>query len=223
MADLTGSVVGEGDGAIHDVVSLMREADHRVGNSLQLLSSLLQMQERTLEEGPARDALIDARRRVGCIAQLHRSLASSAGSDLVPLDDYLHSLSNNLWGAFLDRRGIECLLNADPLTVSARMACSIGLAVNELVVDAIKHGFDGDDKGIIEIGCGRDKNGDVQIDVSNVSYKSTADRDGSQAPANECKGFGAKIIGAILRQHQGNMETVMQEKIAIQRIVLPLS
>jgi two-component sensor histidine kinase len=135
----------------------------------------------------------------------------------------LESLSRNLWCAFLDGRRIEFLLNADPLTVSAKMACSIGLAINELVVNAIKHGFVGDGTGVIEISCGRDKNGDVQIDVSNVSHESVDTRDGSKSPAEECQGFGAKIVSAVLRQHKGSMETVMQGKVIIQRVVFPLS
>lgn len=224
MANLLGDVVGQHGGEVHDIVNLMREADHRVGNSLQLVSSLLQLQERTLAEGPARDALADARRRVNCVAWLHRNLAvSSAGADIVPLDDYLASLSNNIWCAFLDGRRIEFLLNADPLTVSARMACSIGLAINELVVNAIKHGFVGDGEGIIEISCGRDKNGNVQIDVSNVSHESNDTRNRHEMAADECHGFGKKIIDSVLRQHNGSMETVVRGKTTIQRIVLPLS
>jgi len=223
MADLIGGMAEKDDAAVHDVVNLMREADHRVGNSLQLLSSLMQMQERSLEEGSARDALADARRRVGCIAQLHRSLSSSAGTDLVPLDDYLQSLSNNLWGAFLEGHHIELLLNADPFTVTARMACSIGLTINELVVNAIKRGFVGDGKGVIEIGCGLDGKGDLQLDVTNVSHARIDTRPASQAPSDDCHGFGAKIIGAVLRQHRGSMETVLQGHTTIQRIVFPLS
>ena len=63
-----------------------QEADHRIGNSLQLVASLLTIQERTVHDDGARAALADARQRILCVARLHKLLCATAADD-VAVDD----------------------------------------------------------------------------------------------------------------------------------------
>lgn len=197
---------------------LLREADHRVTNSLQLVSSLLGMQERALDDQAAREALADARRRVGCIARLHRTLCASAGAELVNLEEFLHSLSDDLWDAFLQGRRIQFLLNADPATVPAHVACSIGLSLSELVTNAIKHGFGDDGVGLIEVDCGSDIDGNIEIEVRNDA---PSEDDAKMMSLDGCHGLGTKIVQSLLGQYHGTLDTFARGHTTVQRILLP--
>ena len=192
---------------------LMREADHRISNSLQLVSTFLGMEERRLEDGSAKQALADARRRITIIAHLHRQLSVTASADYVALDDYFHALADNLSRALVDGRRLTLLVNVDGITVSANIARGLGLIVNELVSNALKHAFPQDRAGVIEIGCGLDANGQIALHVSD---------NGVGFPRlqviGDNAGLGMKMVDMLLAQMKGHLHTEQRGEHVIQRI-----
>jgi two-component sensor histidine kinase len=192
---------------------LMREADHRISNSLQLVSTLLALEERRLDEGTAKQALADARRRISIVARLHKQLSLIASADYVALDDYFQALAEDLSKALIDGRRLTLLVNVDGITVPAHVARGLGLIVNELVSNALKHGFPQDREGVIEIGCGLDGDGQIALHVSDngvgfpklhvVEYES---------------GLGMKMVDMLLGQMKGRMDTVKSGGHVIQKI-----
>lgn len=72
--------------------TLLHEVNHRVANSLQIVSNMVGMQARLLSDGPAREALADTERRVLAIAQVHRRLYASEDVQSVAMDEYLAAL-----------------------------------------------------------------------------------------------------------------------------------
>lgn len=205
------------DASIEPTVHL-READHRVANSLQLVSSLLALQERIVEEQQAREALQDARRRIACIARLHKQLCSGATANTVQLDDYLMSEGDDLRTSFLEGRGIQLLVNVDPTPVTSELASTIGLVVSELVINTIKHDFCGDTAGTIEIIGGLRENGTIEIELKSFSSPPTSVRFLSKGKAS---GIGLKIVAALLKQHRATLETATDAGSAVHRIVFP--
>lgn len=195
---------------------LMREADHRISNSLQLVSTFLALEERRLEEGSAKQALTDARRRVTIIAHLHRQLSVTPSVEYVALDDYFHALAEDFSRALVDGRRLTLLVNVDGITVSADIARGLALIVNELVSNALKHAFPQDRAGIIEIGCGLDADGQIALHVSDngVGYpKLHVVEDGA--------GLGMKMIDMLLAQMKGRLDTVKSSEQVIQKISVP--
>lgn len=192
---------------------LLREADHRICNSLQLVSAFLALEERRLEDGSAKRALADARRRIAIVARLHRQLSSAASVGHVTLDDYLQALSDDLSRALVDGRRLTLLVNVDGIAVPANIARGLGLIVNELVSNALKHAFPQDREGIIEIGCGLDADGQISLHVSDngVGYPVRGSMENNT-------GLGMKMVDMLLAQMKGHLDTVKSGEHVIQKV-----
>lgn len=119
--------------------ALLHEVNHRVANSLQLVSSLVQMQASAVE-GPARAALKDTQRRIEAIIQVHRRLYASEDVQAVEMKGYLapllRELEDTLSSAESPRR---IVLLAQDVRLATDKAISVGVVVNELVTNACKY------------------------------------------------------------------------------------
>jgi two-component sensor histidine kinase len=124
----------------------VREADHRIKNSLQAVASLLDRQANRTTAEAARDALRVRTARVAAIAEVYAALHAAPrqygiGSRL-DLATYLGGLCNALRGAFgVDGEYQVLHVEVEPLTISSAAAQSLGLAVTELVTNALRHAF----------------------------------------------------------------------------------
>jgi two-component sensor histidine kinase len=117
---------------------LMKEVDHRVKNSLQIVSSLLHLQAKTA--GPAASQFHSAAARVAAIAAVHQQLHQYDDVGTVALDRYIVDLCQQITAAFSSPdRAWPLIVDADPLTISTDVAVPLALIVNELITNAIQH------------------------------------------------------------------------------------
>lgn len=121
---------------------LLREMNHRVGNSLQIIVSLLNVQASATEDGRVKEALNSARNRVSAVAQVHRRLYTSDQIATVALDQYIGSLLDDLQvSAHRDHGGITITLDADPIHIDPDRAVAVGIIATELVINALKYAY----------------------------------------------------------------------------------
>ena len=132
---------------------LLVEVDHRVKNNLAILSSLLSLQQQKSENNEVKVALSKAAGRVHSLAKAYESLRYDNLDNIAIVDmhDFLTRLCGSLREALtLDGR-IELIVAAEPCGLSRDRAGAVGLLVNELVTNAVKHAFADRDKGTIRV------------------------------------------------------------------------
>jgi two-component sensor histidine kinase len=117
---------------------LLKDLDHRIKNSLQIVASLLYLHAKTA--GPAAGLFRDAAARVTAIAAVHQQLHTYDDVGTVLLDRYLVDHCQGIAAASSGpNRAWPIVVDAEPLQISANTAIPLALIVNELVTNAIQH------------------------------------------------------------------------------------
>lgn len=171
--------------------ALLHEVDHRVKNNLQLISSLMLLQSRRIQDPSAREALRGMLDRVGAIATVHRRLFQGDDIERFDVAQFLRDLAGDLAGsgAAADQ---DIRLDVERVDVSAAQAAPLALIVNELLCNALRHGRPRDGRGAVDVTVQRE-NGHYRIEV-----RDHGDRDVD--PAGFVQGFGMTIVNLLSRQ-----------------------
>ena len=120
---------------------LLREVNHRVGNSLQIIASLLHLQASSSTRQDVKAALTNAMGRVAAVAQVHRRLYTSHDLKSVLLNQYLDALLEDLRRSAEGNKMSRLTLKAEGIEIDPDRAVAIGIIVNELVMNAVKYAY----------------------------------------------------------------------------------
>ncbi len=181
--------------------ALLREVNHRVANSLQLVSSLVQLQANALADGVAREALRDTQGRIGAIMQIHRRLYTSDDVEWVDMEDYLSGLVAELSGSVMpagQERPIR--LSAEPVRLRTDKAVSLGVIVTELVTNAMKYAYPAGAPGEVRIDLRRNGDGRLRLVVEDDGCGM------GEAPRPRGTGLGKSVIAAMARSLDSRLD-----------------
>lgn len=129
------------DELVQEKQVLLRELQHRVANSLQIIASVLMQSARRVQSEETRTHLYNAHNRVMSIATLQKQLAITSNDD-VELRPYLRELCDSIGASMIDdAERISLSSTADESKATANVSVSLGLIVTELVINALKHAF----------------------------------------------------------------------------------
>lgn len=143
VTDLTAARLAEKikDDLVRDKETLMRELQHRVANSLQIIAAVLMRSARSVQSEESRVHLHDAHHRVMSIATLQKQLAASHEGD-VELRAYFRELCRSIDASMIaDHDQLSLTSIVDDSKVGAAVSESLGLIVTELVINSLKHAF----------------------------------------------------------------------------------
>ena len=186
---------------IEQKTTLLHEVDHRVKNNLQLIASLLLLQTRRVEDTAVKKALGSMLDRVNAVATVHRRLFQSDDVAMFDFAAFLRDLTDDTLGA-AGRTDIKVLLDAEPVRVPAALAAPLALVVNELLINAVCHGFPNGRGGEIRLGVRR-KHDILRIEIADngVGMPSAPDSSGAEAI-----GFGLTIVDLLGRQLRAKVD-----------------
>jgi two-component system, sensor histidine kinase PdtaS len=184
------------DGLLEQKEFLLRELQHRVMNSLQILSSLLLMQSRHAENPETRDQLKNARDRVLSMGTVYRHLYRTETVGPVEFGDFLRLICNESENAY---GGAKIKCDTEPLFVSGNTATSLAVLLHELITNALKYAYPEGDPGEIYISLKRAKRR-IEFRVSDRGRGLPEDFD-LESP----KSLGFKVITATTRRFGGTL------------------
>ena len=129
---------------------LIQEIHHRVKNNMQIISSLLNLQSRYVEDEEAVDLLKESQNRVKSMAMIHEKLYQSADLTQINFVDYIQSLVSNLLYSYnIKSDHIKPILEVDDVNLNIETAVPCGLIISELVSNSLKYAFPDGMKGEI--------------------------------------------------------------------------
>jgi two-component sensor histidine kinase/CheY-like chemotaxis protein len=177
---------------------LLREVNHRVGNSLQIIASLLHLQANSSTEEDVKAALTNAMGRVAAVAQVHRRLYTSHDLKNVLLNQYLDALLEDLRRSAEGNRMSRLTLKSEPIEIDPDRAVAIGIIVNELVMNAVKYAYP-DGAGPIYVDL-RAQDDDLLLSVADDGVGLNAKTDPRST------GMGQRIVTAMASKLDASVE-----------------
>ncbi|WP_452230929.1 MULTISPECIES: histidine kinase dimerization/phosphoacceptor domain -containing protein [unclassified Lacinutrix] len=130
--------------ALKDRELLLHETHHRVKNNLQMISSLLNLQSKYVEDEKAFEVLQNGRNRVQSMAILHKNLYAGDDLTLVNIQDYFEGLATSIFNSYQKSgKEIQVTIQAKGIVMEIESVVPIGLIVNELMTNSLKHAFEG--------------------------------------------------------------------------------
>lgn len=174
---------------------LLKEIHHRVKNNLQIISSLLSLQSMIHDKN---GTFKETQDRIRSMALIHEQLYQSDDLARINFKKYVEKLIRNLFHSYSAGKSIDIILDVEDLYLSIETTIPLGLIINELVTNALKHAFNGRIQGTIYISFKRVKD-NLELRVAD---------DGIGFPANklqESKSLGLKLVNILVRQLNGKI------------------
>ncbi len=121
---------------------LLKEIHHRVKNNLMIIASLLNIQSRYIKDTESQEIFKESQNRARSMAIIHERLYQSVDLKRIDFRDYVRTLANELFHAYTDDSGrIKLKINLDAIFVDINIAIPLGLIINELITNSLKHAF----------------------------------------------------------------------------------
>lgn len=185
----------------HRLQAMLHEVNHRVANSLQLVSAFVHLQASVLADEGARVALESTTQRIAAIAQVHRRLYNSGDVQQVDMADYLAALGEDLeqtWSTPTAPRQVR--VEAAALRLPTDRAVSVGIIVTELVSNACKYAYGEGEAGEVRVRLAPDGDARFALTVADDGPGMNA------AEAPKGTGLGGRLIAAMAKSLEGSVD-----------------
>jgi len=178
---------------------LLQEIHHRVKNNLQIITSLLRMQSRAVQDPAFSEALRECQNRVASMALIHDKLYRARDLARVSFGEYVRDLTANILTSYaLPARSVRVRFDIDDLSLSLDYAVPCGLILNELMSNCLKHAFPVGHSGTVYIGFHAEREDELCLVVRDDGVGVPADVD-----LGRTSSLGWRLIRALVEQLGG--------------------
>ena len=194
---------------------LVDEVNHRVANSLAMVSSLVGLQANAIGDAGTKTVLAETQSRIQAIALVHQRLYSSGEVTEVALDDYLRSVLDQFQSTIGSDARISLTYSLEPISLRTDASINLGVIAAEWVMNAAKYAYP-DRSGEVRVTLQRSEQGDVMLSV---------DDDGVGRSSGPAKGtgLGSRIVKAMAASMQGKVEYIDRQPGLSARLAFPLA
>jgi len=182
---------------------LLREIHHRVKNNMQVISSLISLQSRSIQDSKVKDLFLETQSRVKSLSLVHELLYQSESLNNIQYRKYLQTLSSYIFDLFaVQKRWITCTIPLHNVSLSIEKAVPLSLIVTELITNSLKYAFPEGQKGEIVI--------DFQYYPETSEYVLHFSDNGrgfsKEVDQYKSSGFGSTLIQGLIRQLSGKIK-----------------
>lgn len=192
--------------ALKEKEMLMKEIHHRVKNNLTVISSLLSLQSRYIQDDKTRSMFQESQSRARSMAMIHERLYKSDNLKSIDFGDYIGDLAEELLETYsLNNEAVKLNVDVDNEFLDVDVAVPLGIIVNEIISNALKYAFN-KDKGYITI----------QFHRKDDEFVLVVEDNGSGIPENfnyeDSDSLGMRLINSLVEQIEGEIEVRSDEK-----------
>lgn len=188
---------------------LLRETHHRVKNNLQIVSSLLDIQAMQTEDAETRELLRTNQSRISLIALFHETIQQSQTLTEINFTEYVRNLAITVFRIYaIDPSRIALRVEVNSaIIVNPDRAIPAALILNELISNALKHGFQEISIGEITVSLENSPEGQITLTVSNSGSNLPADFDLSRLDS-----LGLQLVQSLVHQIEGTLEVESSDR-----------
>ena len=182
---------------------LLREVHHRVKNNMQIISSILSMQSRSIDEPRLKEVLQESQNRIHSMALIHENLYNNKSLANILFSSYIQSLTGNIARTYSSQQAnIQFDYQIDSAYLPMDIAIPCGLIINELISNSFKYAFVNMPAGIISIHFKNLKDDEYMLTVADNGIGIPAD-----VNINKTKSLGMKILHKLVQQIDGELKS----------------
>ena len=175
---------------------LLKEIHHRVKNNLGIVSSLLDLQSAEMKDPNVVEAIHESQNRVYSMSMIHQKLYQGKNLSAIEMKEYFLELSDHILDSFGLKNRIEFHFNLEEIELDVDTAIPLGLIVNELITNSLKHAFPKDRKGRVDLYFRRKADNTLRLEVADngIGIHKILETEEDKG------GFGTKLIGLLVQQ-----------------------
>lgn len=187
--------------SLREKETLMQEIHHRVKNNLAVVSSLIKLQSRHVDDERYMEMFEESVSRIHTMASVHEKLYRSEDSSKIIFSDYIRDMAKQIYDSHRPGCGIRLTTDIEKMVLSIDAAVPCGLILNELITNSIKYAFPQGREGEIRVALHTAKDNAVEFTVADNGIGIPENIDPAAAGS-----LGLTLVNALVKQLRGELE-----------------
>ena len=187
--------------SLYDKEILLKEIHHRVKNNLMIISSLLSLQSDYIEDEESKNIFKESQNRARSMALIHERLYQSTDLKRIDFGDYIRTLANDLYHTYvMDTSLIKLNIDVEDIRLDINTSIPLGLILNELLTNSLKHAFLRGEGGEIYINFHmHDKKYFLEVSDNGIGFPNDIDYENTES-------LGLRLVTSLTEQIDGEIE-----------------